>query len=235
MNTDPAHRPGPPPPPAVIPPSGVLPPNPTPDPTSAREVTLADVAPGRELHGIPVRTFDGRIVVVLDWAEHHPTWVQVWSDRAGPQDMVASTPATTILDPRLAAGALRGALATQIEAVRDLRAQLGYIVGTHQRALGEIRVYAIDRFLDGTISRQGLDLFLAHFRFDPYITRYRVAYTITGGYDVEDTDNHLDAETVRLDAEDNIIPDLNTIADMVDNSDSYTIEATAEPAPTNES
>ncbi|HEY6796822.1 MAG TPA: hypothetical protein VI248_19295, partial [Kineosporiaceae bacterium] len=224
MNTDPAHLPDP-PPPTPIPPE--------PDPlASTRGVTLADVAPGRELHGIPVRTVDGRIVVVLDWAEHDPAQVRVWSDRGGAGDMAASTRATTITDPRLAAGALRCALATQIEAFRDLYGHLGYVMGTHERVLGEIRDYAIDRFLDGTISRQGLDHFLAHFHFDPYVTRYRVTYTITGRYDVEDTDTRLDTDTVRLDAEDNLIVDLNTVAGVVDRSDDYTVEATAEPAPT---
>jgi hypothetical protein len=56
---------------------------------------------------------------------------------------------------------------------------------SHTEALEAIRQYAVDRHEDGDICREGLDGFLAAFGFQPYETRVRVEYTITGSYEVD--------------------------------------------------
>ncbi|MEV0534728.1 hypothetical protein [Kitasatospora sp. NPDC050463] len=89
----------------------------------------------------------------------------------------------------------------------------------HQGQLGAIRQYAVNRHEDGDICREGLEDFLAAFDFEPYITRVRVDYTISGSYEVE---GH-DAAFVEEDAQGYVQPNLSSLDDVVDESSTFEV------------
>jgi hypothetical protein len=193
-------------------------------------VTLGDVAPGREQRHLPVVTADGDTVVARDWAdspELQPGLIQVWSERHHVTHYPASTPVTPVTDPARAARVLRQALTQQVEHTHAVQVTAKYDAGQHHRQLSEIRNYAIDRHLEGSFCRDGLNAFLTTFglaRFEPCI---RVDYTVTGSYDVDPDEVERDPDLARRDAEESISPDLHNVVPFLTGSDSYDVEATA--------
>ncbi|GAB7183041.1 hypothetical protein ATKI12_2872 [Kitasatospora sp. Ki12] len=89
----------------------------------------------------------------------------------------------------------------------------------HAQTLADIRQYAIARHEDGSICREGLDRFLEEFEFEPYVTRVRVDYTISGSYEVE---GH-DATFAEEDAQGYLQPELSSLDDVVDESSTYDV------------
>lgn len=92
----------------------------------------------------------------------------------------------------------------------------------HIEQLAAIRQYAIARHEGGEICRSGLENFLATFDMEPYVTRVRVGYTISGTYLV----NRRGATFAEEDAHGYLRPDLSELDDV--ESDSSVWEATIE-------
>ncbi|KJS57064.1 hypothetical protein VM98_03110 [Streptomyces rubellomurinus subsp. indigoferus] len=101
----------------------------------------------------------------------------------------------------------------------DARQKLTEDRESHATTLADIRQYAIARHEDGSICREGLDRFLEEFGFEPYVTRVRVDYTISGSYEVE---GH-DATFAEEDAQGYLQPELSSLDDVVDESSTYDV------------
>ncbi|QNA75362.1 hypothetical protein C8250_028850 [Streptomyces sp. So13.3] len=122
-----------------------------------------------------------------------------------------------ITDPALREETLRNA----VEALTICRRVALEAHAEHRQAhaarVEEIRAYAISKHEDGTICRDGLDGFLSHFGLQPYETRVRVTYTISGSYEVEDSSE----EAATEDAEKYLVPDLTGLDNVDDYSTSF--------------
>ncbi|MFI5882063.1 hypothetical protein [Streptomyces sp. NPDC051554] len=90
---------------------------------------------------------------------------------------------------------------------------------SHGLMLDAIRQYAIDRHEDGDICREGLDDFLAKFSLAAYETRVRVAYTITGSYEVHPSSE----DAAEDDALQYLQPDLSGLDDVDGDTSTYEV------------
>ena len=198
-----------------------------PDPSSqttppAADLTLGDTAPGHDMVGVPVTTPDGDTVVVLDHCVNDITRVETWSLFDAHRVLPTSTPVTVTRPDGRALSALRRAFAHLIDRFRMLSVDHAVATGHHQRILGEIRGYAIDRHLEGCFELDDLNCFLPRFHLQPYQPRYTVAFTLTGTYQVESNADN-DEESVRQDAEDTLRPNLQFTPWVIDSSEDYDV------------
>lgn len=138
-------------------------------------------------------------------------------------DTVLAVPVT---DPARQAELLGAALAADLAVRRALaataeqrRTELNQLRASQAGTLAGIRDYAIDQYRDDEISRDVLDTLLARLNLDPYQPRVKVTYTITGSFEV-DSDN---AGEVEDNVDDYLRPDLDDIADVVVDSDDYSV------------
>ncbi|MBO3752171.1 hypothetical protein J5X84_39435 [Streptosporangiaceae bacterium NEAU-GS5] len=92
----------------------------------------------------------------------------------------------------------------------------------HRAQLEEIRAYAIDQHLDGTICRDGLNAFLRHFDLGEFDVRLRVDYTIRGSYEVESGRT----SQVRHEGERCLTVDLSGVDDVIEGSDTCEVDIT---------
>jgi hypothetical protein len=211
----------------TTPPVTPQPPPPLPTPAPAVPLLLADVAPGRDLAGTPVTTWDGDTVVVLDYdpvLDYEPDVAlsEVWSQRDGTRVLPAHTPVMPAQPDGPAFTCLRGAFAHLLDRVRTVATDRSVDRAHHQRVLDDIRCYAIDRHLDGCFDRDHLNAFLTSFGLPPYQRRYTAPFTITGSYQVEATVDN-DEESVSQDAEDTLRPDLRFTPGVVESSEYYDV------------
>lgn len=154
-------------------------------------------------------------------------------DRSLPAD-IAAIPVT---DPAAALALTQHAVTWALTAqhvadgrFRELAEQLDEQRLRHDRQLADIRSYAIGRYRDRDICRQGLDDFLARFDLDPYDPRHRVRFTISGSFDVysddgsdtTDTEYHvrefLRIDTDRVSCVDEATVTFDVTADAEDNT-----------------
>ncbi len=141
--------------------------------------------------------------------------------------------AVPVTDPTRQAELLRAALAADVttrqaltETAEQRRTELDQLRTGQARTLAGIRDYAIDQYRDDQISRDVLDAFLARFDLDPYRPRVKVAYTITGSFEV-DSDN---ADEVENNVEQYLRVDLDDVDDIVEYSDEFSVSVRgAEP------
>jgi len=63
--------------------------------------------------------------------------------------------------------------------------------------IADVRQYAIDRFLDGSICQDGLNSALEHFNVDPFEPRYRVPLIVNGVVEINADDSDEAARRVR--------------------------------------
>jgi hypothetical protein len=190
---------------------------PLPDP-----VPLSDFVPDHSqasTGSAAVVTVDNRVVVVLR-ADRVGGGVQVHDPVRSVHTLPADTPATPVSDHRTRAEFLAAA-ASDLAGIHALdQAQLDGIDARHQKVLDDIRSYTVERHLAGDICRSGLNAFLETFGLPTYDPRIRVSYTITGSYEV-DTD---DADEATRDAHGYLKPDLSELDNVIDDSDSYTVQ-----------
>ena len=166
-----------------------------------------------------VVTVDDRVVVVLR-VDRINGGVQVHDPVRSIHTLPADMPATPVSDDRTRAEFLAAA-ASDLAGIHALdQAQVDGADARHQKVLDDIRGYAVERHLAGDICRSGLNAFLENFGLPTYDPRIRVTYIITGSYEV-DTD---DADTAARDARGYLKPDLSELDDVVDDSDTHTIQ-----------
>jgi hypothetical protein len=91
---------------------------------------------------------------------------------------------------------------------------------SHAQTLNEIRAYAIDRYREGAYCLDALNTFLGHFGLAPHLLRMRVEYTMRGSYVVTCRERNEAAG----DAYDNLRPDLDDVADIVADSDTFRVD-----------
>ncbi|BAJ30991.1 hypothetical protein KSE_52150 [Kitasatospora setae KM-6054] len=176
---------------------------------------LRDIAPQDLFALLPavVRTSGGQIGVVLRLVDAATGEVELYRDHEVTRTTTQAMQAEFVLDHAVQAEYLRDALKeVQSTAARD-RAQQTLL---HDRKLEDIREYAIERHEAGDICREGLNNFLEHFDFDPYVTRVKVKFTMTGSF-VVDSDS---AGATEDDVNDYLKPDLSS----VDNVDDQTVD-----------
>jgi hypothetical protein len=166
-----------------------------------------------------VVTVDNRVVVVLR-ADRIGGGVQVHDPVRSVHTLPADTFATPVSDHHTRAEFLAAA-ASDLAGIHALdQAQLDGTEARHQKVLDDIRSYAVARHLEDSICRGGLNAFLETFGLPTYDPRIRVSYTITGSYEV-DTD---DADAAARDARGYLKPDLTELDNVIDGSDTYTIQ-----------
>jgi len=165
--------------------------------------------------GTPAVTVNGSDAVVL---ARRDTGIHVYRDGAV-LTLDARTPAVGITDPRRRENLLRRAVAEVARQRTAQRGALWRVAEEHAESLEAIRDYAIGRHLSRDICRRGMDDFLDHFDFEPYRPRVRVTYTITGSYEVEDSDT----DAAYTDARGYLKADLGEIDRVVEDSDSFTV------------
>ncbi|XVV02463.1 hypothetical protein ACQPW3_34665 [Actinosynnema sp. CA-248983] len=120
---------------------------------------------------------DGVDLVVLTTTGQ--TDVSVWTNGTV-TTLPAGTPVVPVTDPDRADTVLRQAIAS-LNRLRQQAAQALWSHRGHQMSiLDEIRSYAIEAHLAGTICRDGLNDFLVSFDLPEYYPRVRVAYTLGG-------------------------------------------------------
>jgi hypothetical protein len=134
--------------------------------------------------------------------------------------------AVPVTDPTRQAELLRAALAADVAVRRALaetaeqrRTELDQLRTGQTRTLAAIRDYAIADYRADEFSRDVLDAFLARFDLDPYQPRVKVAYTITGSFEV-DSDN---ADEVENNVEEYLRVDLDDVDDTVEYSDEFNV------------
>jgi hypothetical protein len=157
-------------------------------------------------------------VVVLGYTATDGDQVDVHTPH-GPRTLPASTPAFALIDADRRAQLLAGAVDQLVDQARELRSELACTTARHTRTLEEIRQYAIDRHLDDEYCRDGLNSFLSTFAMPVYNSRVRVAFTITGSYEVD----HADTYRAERDATGYLKLDLSQIDDLIEDSDSLTV------------
>jgi hypothetical protein len=166
-----------------------------------------------------VVTVDNRVVVVLR-ADRTGGGVQVHDPVRSIHTLHADTPATPVSDHHTRAEFLAAA-ASDLAGIHALdQAQLDGTDARHQKVLDDIRSYAVERHIAGDICRSGLNTFLETFSLPTYEPRIRVSYTITGSYEV-DTD---DPDAAARDARGYLKPDLSELDNVIDNSDTHSIQ-----------
>ena len=141
--------------------------------------------------------------------------------------------AVPVTDPTRQAEMLRAALAADAatrqaltETAEQRRTELAELRASQARTLAGIRDYVIADYRADEFSRDVLDAFLARFDLDPYQPRVKVAYTITGSFEV-DSDN---ADEVENNVEEYLGVDLDDVDDIVEYSDEFSVSVrSAEP------
>lgn len=131
--------------------------------------------------------------------------------------------ATAITDPAQVRVLLRAGLRHSREQLRDEQHRAAGQRIAYETTLREIRDYAVARYKDGDICRDGLDAFLKHFELDAYEPMIRVRFTITGSYLVRGT-RDLTEQMAERDGRDFIRVDLSRVDDVVDDSGDFTVE-----------
>jgi hypothetical protein len=184
-------------------------------------VTLRAFAPGGHYRGTPAVTGEGQEVVVLGYTDTGADLVDVHTPH-GPRTLPADTVTFPLADAHRRADLLAGAVDHLADHVREVRSELACTVARHARTLEEIRRYAIDRHLDDQYCRDGLNTFLRSFGMPVYEPRVRVEFTITGSYEVD----HADLYQAERDATGYLKIDLSDIDDLVDDSDTFTVQVT---------
>jgi hypothetical protein len=161
----------------------------------------------------------GRAVIVLARSRDLPDHIDVHTGTAF-RSLSADTPAAALTDAARHVELLAQFLAHVIDqearhAVDRQRAE-----ADHRKVLDEIRTYAIDRHEEGAYCREGLNEFLHHFRLDRYPRQANVRFTIRGSYAVAGHDR----DEVEADAEANLRLDLDGLGDLIEGSESFTVD-----------
>lgn len=131
--------------------------------------------------------------------------------------------ATAITDPQQVIGLLRHGLRYSREQIRSEQQRCTGQRLAHAERLREIRDYAVARYKDDDICREGLDAFLTHFDLDAYEPTIRVRYTITGSYLVRGSSAATE-ELAERDGRDFIGVDLSRVDDVVDDTGEFTVD-----------
>lgn len=123
-------------------------------------------------------------------------------------------PADPVAAPAMAVQALRGVAAARRATITQVQAQ----ALRHAIRLDEIRDYAVNAHLDGSICYDGLNQFLRTFDLAEFTPNLRLEFTIAGGYLVTGTD----MSAARRDGESTLTADFSQVDDVVDESDDFT-------------
>jgi len=139
------------------------------------------------------------------------------------------TRAELITDPVTRAWLLTEAFAftrrTYLWAVGELTAERQHVQDARkdrERVLGDVREFLIARVRDGQLDRQPVNDFLRRHHQPPYQPRQRVAYAITGTFEI---DGDHDPEDGRLDHL--ICVDLDGIANLDRGTDRHQVQVTS--------
>jgi hypothetical protein len=178
---------------------------------------LADHAPGRPAADNPVvRLGIGTEVVVLAPDDHG--LVAVLHDGTI-HTYPGTMPTAPIVDPQRRLRLLSQAVTAANAARLDAAAALQQARDRYDQTMADIRGYVIDKYRNQVINRDVLDNALDRFGFDPYESRFRVTFTITGSYTT--TADH--AATARHAAETRLAPNLDGIDRITDDSADYAV------------
>jgi hypothetical protein len=131
--------------------------------------------------------------------------------------------ATAITDPQRVIDLLRRGLGHSREQIRHEQQRATGQRIAHDKQLRQIRDYAIARYKDDDICRDGLDAFLKQFELDVYEPTIRVRYTITGSYLVRGPRAGTE-ELAERDARGYIRVDLSQVDDVVDDTSEFTLD-----------
>lgn len=169
---------------------------------------------------------DGREVVVVRRCD--AVTVEI-SHRGELASCPAHTTAGAVTDPARQVEPLRQALTAltreRSRAADDLEvaeSAARHARQEHDRALDEIREYAIDAHRDNTICRDGLNEFLRRFGMPEYCPRVGVRYTISGEVEIDRDD----AGGAQRDLEDNLSLDLSQVDGVVAGTSQFQVEIT---------
>jgi hypothetical protein len=165
-----------------------------------------------------VVTDSGTRLVPVGRSDTDPMFIDVIT--AGGPDVLPEATKVTVLPDQEQAQLLRLCLATVLRQLRHLTLDHDLQSAAHERTLADIRQYAIDQHLAEAICRKGLNGFLETFDMPIYQPRTRISYTITGTYDVSDDA----ADAAENDAWNYLKVDLSDLDNVVDDSDTFTID-----------
>ena len=151
----------------------------------------------------------------------------VYAIPGGLEHLPASTPTEPITDPLVAAGHLRAALhhagtellKARAAVEREYNERAGDLTGNLQTR-ARMRAHLIGTFKTGDLSRDGLDEFLQEFDLPPHEPRVKVAFTVTGTFEVYGDD----LEEAESDAREYLLAAVRDVPLLV--TDSEDVEAT---------
>ncbi|HEY6796545.1 MAG TPA: hypothetical protein VI248_17860 [Kineosporiaceae bacterium] len=183
--------------------------------------TLSDFAVGDSHAGCGAITELGIEAVVLGYTDADPNTVDIYT-RHGVLTLPADTPATPMPTDDRHLALYRACAVHLIDQTRDARLDQQAEAAAHERILDQIRAYAIHQHLEGHYCRDGLNAFLRTFGMPTYDPRVRVDFTITGSYEVDTTDPGY----AERDARGYLKVDLTQIDNLIDDTDTSTVEIT---------
>lgn len=184
--------------------------------TQVQTLTLESVAGATVDRPTVVRLVDGSAVVLGLTSDGA---VETWSGDALSAFLATST-AEPLTDPVLAEAALTQALAGLNVARRTAARATDEQAARQAGVLDEIRSYAVEEHLNGTICRDGLNRFLRHFDLAEYQPYVQVSYTIAGTCTVD----ILDEDVVCTRVTETFAPNLTEVDDVVPGSADHQVE-----------